>query len=404
MLKVQRLRINMVGPFSEENFDFSVEDGKPDIHIFIGPNGTGKTTILHSIASAFDYFEDGHKEHLSNGFYKRFHTKNKETSDNRYVVVDIGDPAIKGTSEGVYTYKCDRCSYNHQQYVFPFSKQHDNLEKEEKRLFSGNSDLTFYKEAIIAKDISNEQIKFAAFGYSGYRLISSSQIKIENDQTFNPLHLALEFEKKNDENSNISNWMVSTYSKAAIEESHGNKELAAKYRQSLNCLTESIAELTNSEFTFKVKTNPWKVVTKYFDKEVEFDVLPDGLRSILSWMGDLLMRLDYIPWEIDTIPVTHQNIILMLDEIEVHLHPKWQYQILPLTKKIFPNAQIFISTHSPFILNSIDNAKIYKLTTEKGVSKLDEILLSNTGGSISYVYKHILETENRFSDETEITI
>jgi len=194
--------------------------------------------------------------------------------------------------------------------------------------------------------------------------------------------------------------IISRYSKAAIEETHGNKDLATKYKEALNCLIKNIGKLTDNEFTFEIKTNPWKVVIKYFNEEVEFDVLPDGLRSVLSWMGDLLMRLDEIPWENKDIPVNEQDIILFLDEIEVHLHPKWQYQILPLTREIFPNAQIFISTHSPFILNSIDNAKIYKLRTNEGISILDKILLSETGDSYSYIYDNILETTNKFGPNT----
>ena len=71
------------------------------------------------------------------------------------------------------------------------------------------------------------------------------------------------------------------------------------------------------------------------------------------------MRLDAIPWENKSIPITEQKIFLFLDEIEVHLHPTWQYKILGIINNLLPNAQIFISTHSPFIINSIDNAKIY---------------------------------------------
>jgi len=112
------------------------------------------------------------------------------------------------------------------------------------------------------------------------------------------------------------------------------------------------------------------------------------------------MRLDEIPWANKNIPVNHQAIILLLDEIEVHLHPKWQYEILPLTKRIFPNAQIFLSTHSPFVLNSIDNAKVYKLQTANSNSKIDSIVLSNTGDSYSYIFEHILDTTHTFGPST----
>jgi len=404
MIKVRQLYIQNVGPFNGETFDFSVEEGHPDIHIFTGPNGSGKTTILHALASEFDYFENDHKEHLSNLFYKRFHyaENDKREMAKSYAHSILTNKKTEKVIDKVVCYRCEKCGNLHQNYDKTISH---NLRISKRgndyKWDPHSSDLLNYANAIIRKDISNQTFKFAIFGYSGYRLISSTEVKVNQNEDFNPLSLALEFVKKNNENNNISNWIVSRYSKAAIEETHGNKELAQRYKEALNCLINSINDLTNGEFTFEVKTNPWKAIIKYHGKEVEFDVLPDGLRSVLSWMGDLLMRLDAIPWEDSSIPVNHQNIILLLDEIEVHLHPKWQCQILPLTQKIFPNAQIFLTTHSPFIINSIDNAKIHKLTIEDGVSKLDKALFSETGESYNYVYEYILETVNRFGVDTE---
>lgn len=77
------------------------------------------------------------------------------------------------------------------------------------------------------------------------------------------------------------------------------------------------------------------VKTEFCGISLEFDVLPDGLRSILSWLGDLLMRLDAIPWENKSIPITEQKIFLFLDEIEVHLHPTWQYKILGIINNLY---------------------------------------------------------------------
>ncbi len=403
MIKVKQLYLKNIGPFVEQKFDFSVKVGNPDIHIFTGSNGSGKTTILHAIASEFDYFENDHKEHTSNVFYKRFRTSDEDEKEMSlsYAHAILCDISSNKVSDKIVCYKCRSCGNLHQNY----EKTVSNDLKITKigngyRFKPQNIDLENYKNAIIAKDILNKTFKFAAFGYSGYRLITSAKIQIESEQSFNPLYMALEFVKEKNTGFLVSNWIVSRYSKAAIEETHGNKELASRYREALNCLIDSINELTENEYKFEIQTNPWKVVIKYYEKEIEFDVLPDGLRSLLSWLGDLLMRLDEIPWENKSIPVNHQNIILLLDEIEVHLHPKWQYQILPLTSKIFPNAQIFVSTHSPFVLNSIDNATIHKLITQKGESKLDRKLLSQTGDSYSFVYENILETFNEFGYQT----
>ncbi|MFN5849507.1 MAG: AAA family ATPase, partial [Chitinophagales bacterium] len=264
-----------------------------------------------------------------------------------------------------------------------------------------NKDLLSYKSAINAIDLTNKKFSFAAFGYSGYRLLETENIEITDKEKGNPLHLALEFNKRKDDRAfSISNWIASRWSKAAIEEISGNKEGANKIRFAINRLIECINNFTNNDYTIKIETNPWRIGISYCGSILEFDVLPDGLRSILSWLGDLLMRLDAIPWEENSISITEQNIILFLDEIEVHLHPTWQDKILPLLKEILPNAQIFITTHSPFILNSIDNAKIYMLNNENCETRLEKIVLSETGDSYQYVYENILYTKNIFGHET----
>jgi len=410
MLKIKKLLLNNIGPYKNQNFDFSVKKGDPNIHIFLGANGTGKTTILHSLASVFDYFEPDHKEHVSNKIAKRFHffkddEKEMAKSYSHSIIVDDDDRVV----DKIVNYGCKNCGNIHQN----FDKTVANNMSVSK---NGNSyqqnplskDLLYFKRAITAKDLLTKKIKFAAFAYSGYRFIETEKIEFSDKENFNPLHLALEFNKKDKENEKsllLSNWIVSRYSKAAIEETLGNKVKAEKYRNALNKLIESINKLTDNEYSISINTNPWHVGITYCGNNLEFDVLPDGLRSILSWIGDLLMRLDAIPWNNDSISITEQNIILFLDEIEVHLHPNWQYKILPMLKDLLPNAQIFISTHSPFIVNSIDNAKIYLLENHNCIAEMTkEPLLSQTGWSISYVLENIMNAKNQFGYETTIDL
>ncbi len=390
MIKISQLVVKNIGPYQEQTFDFEIKKGHPNIHILTGANGTGKTTLLHALASAFDYFEKGHKEHLSNNFYKRFHffedDSDKTPRSYTHVILRNHNEVL----HEVLCYGCSNCRNIHQNYALDASYE----------LEPSSKDFANYRNAIISKDIHNRKFTFAAFAYSGYRFLKSENIVLDDSQKFNPLHLALEFVKEKDTAFRLSNWIVSRYSKAAIEETLGNKKLADEYRAALNLFIQSINELTNNEYAIKIETSPWKVGITYCGKVLEFDVLPDGLRSILSWLGDLLMRLDEIPWADKTIPITHQNIILFLDEIEVHLHPTWQYKILPLVKNLLPNAQIFVSTHSPFIINSIDNAKVYVLENKDCNTQLTNTILSDTGNSYTYVYDHILHARNLFGFET----
>ena len=53
--------------------------------------------------------------------------------------------------------------------------------------------------------------------------------------------------------------------------------------------------------------------------------------------------------------------LIMIDEIDLHLHPRWQQSILKDLQKAFPNVQFIVTTHSPFVLSSIENSVIYDL-------------------------------------------
>jgi predicted ATP-binding protein involved in virulence len=80
--------------------------------------------------------------------------------------------------------------------------------------------------------------------------------------------------------------------------------------------------------------------------------------------------------------------LLLIDEAENHLHPKWQKRFISTVQRIFPNLQIVVATHSPFIVASVKGARVFVCTTDgkrctvEDVSStyadrpIDEILLS----------------------------
>jgi predicted ATPase len=57
--------------------------------------------------------------------------------------------------------------------------------------------------------------------------------------------------------------------------------------------------------------------------------------------------------------------IVLIDEVELHLHPAWQRIILGKLCEVFPNCQFIVSTHSPVVLSELQNGKIYELSKHK---------------------------------------
>ena len=111
------------------------------------------------------------------------------------------------------------------------------------------------------------------------------------------------------------------------------------------------------------------------------------------------MRLDRIPWQDDT-PVLQRQFLLLLDEVDIHLHPAWQRKVLPLAQRMFPNAQIIASTHSPFVVTSVDDARIITLGFQGQSSIVANVASPQLGVSYSAVLRSIFGIDSEFDIDT----
>lgn len=97
--------------------------------------------------------------------------------------------------------------------------------------------------------------------------------------------------------------------------------------------------------------------------------LSDGYQTMLAWIADLLGHA-FLDRKGEVEPSDMQGIVL-LDEIDLHLHPTWQRRIVPMLKQIFPRLQFIVTTHSPLILAGFDREEIFRLKLEDGLVVLD---------------------------------
>lgn len=94
------------------------------------------------------------------------------------------------------------------------------------------------------------------------------------------------------------------------------------------------------------------------EKAFRFTELSDGFNAVLDIITDLILK---IQGQNSLTRVYNKEGIVLIDEIETHLHLQLQKSILPLLTRLFPNIQFIVTTHSPFVLNSIDSATVYDL-------------------------------------------
>ncbi len=87
-------------------------------------------------------------------------------------------------------------------------------------------------------------------------------------------------------------------------------------------------------------------------------MLSDGVRTMLALVADVARRCASInPQLSDQAPVQTPG-VLIVDEVDMHLHPRWQQQVLGLLQAAFPALQIVVSTHSPHVLSTVDKSSI----------------------------------------------
>ena len=100
-----------------------------------------------------------------------------------------------------------------------------------------------------------------------------------------------------------------------------------------------------------------------------------GYRMVIAWIVDLASRMvERYPESLD--PLSEPAVVLV-DEIDLHLHPKWQRDLIGFLTERFPNAQFVVTAHSPLIVQAADKANIAVLKREG-----DHVVIENSPDTI----------------------
>jgi len=175
-----------------------------------------------------------------------------------------------------------------------------------------------------------------------------------------------------------------------------------------HCLQESfehIRTLTNRIFgladkTHKIRLADFDTKTFYFetptspDRLVRLESMSEGFRSVFVWLFDMIVRA--YDRGVDIRDARNLSGIVMIDEIDNHLHPSWQRRLLPALEEIFPNIQFVYTSHSPFIVQSMKRDHIILLSMEGQGVRASNIRLDGRpcGYEIEKIIELTLDMEN----------
>lgn len=200
----------------------------------------------------------------------------------------------------------------------------------------------------------------------------------------------------------------------ALADSNGKKEKADSIRLWFDKFQDLLKRLFKDDsvkLDFDEDTFKFKILMNNREP-FDFNTLSSGYAAVLDIIVDLILRMTSHTNKVFDFSVPG---IVLIDEIETHLHLELQKEILDFLTTVFPNVQFIVSTHSPFILNSLDNSTIYDLEkhlqVKDGLTNIpysgivegyfDSDTLSKELKDKFERYKALVEKENLTDDDIE---
>lgn len=132
-------------------------------------------------------------------------------------------------------------------------------------------------------------------------------------------------------------------------------------------LLQQIFQDSGLKLEFNYRDYSFRICTE--GKRFKFTEVSDGFAAVLDIVADLILKMQD---DQSLSRVYQKEGIVLIDEIETHLHLELQRVIMPLLTKVFPNIQFIVTTHSPFVLSSMPNAVAYDLEHQQVLDNLTE--------------------------------
>lgn len=166
-----------------------------------------------------------------------------------------------------------------------------------------------------------------------------------------------------------SNARLSDFQEWLLQLDYSQKSGSEKSRkrlQKMHDLVSSDLFPGVTDFDFKKDGNNEHVVVVFAagkDGDVRFEELGFGYQTTLTWLADFCKRMfELYP---DAENPLHEEAVVLVDEIDLHLHPKWQRDLVSTLSKVFPRVQFIVTTHSPHVLQSMADVNLYVLRRDE---------------------------------------
>jgi predicted ATP-binding protein involved in virulence len=377
--------------------------------ILTGKNGSGKTSTLIEINhllmklynNQFQNLQQYYKNILSmenaienqnnqiEFFKQNIKQSNEKISSLNKIILENKDniTLIKQSEDEIITQRNNIESFEHNSasYYSQINEYKQNIEiwKNNIKNFS-KIDINFVNQEYIFQSLNEGSFIMAFF-----------EAKRKNESKVPTGVQKLNIQKKNPTSTNLNQQFIQYLLNLRMEMldamAENEKGEVSKINNWFTNFENSLKELFDNEsLHLKYKKKEFNFKIEYDDKSFGLNELSDGYSAVLSIVTELILRMEaHNSGSYDL-----QGVVL-IDELETHLHVGLQKKIFPFLTKFFPKIQFIITTHSPFILSSLKNVIICDLEKKQ----ITEDLTAYSYESLVDSYFNIDKYSNKVKEE-----
>lgn len=337
----------------------------PDINIFVGNNGSGKSALLDAIAAAmYPYIVEiqlivGEKQDNSPVFQRDLPAKKEGGEQKTQAKFTVSSTSFP---DWTMVYKKPPTENDNKRIEIDFINSRDLINS----LISSGYEL-FYSAIQqqydkLNKDPTSELFIIAY--YKGDRYLTNiADIETISNQSFNRFDALKNAFDATANFTDLVNWFfVREYEE--LREGKNRKDInfelpdLKQIRKAISTIIAPNARVYFSGATSAKLMVEWEMETGE-KRELLLSQLSAGYRNMLALVMDFARRLAQANPDMEN-PLEAEA-ILMIDELDLHLHPTWQQRIIPDLKKVFPNTQIIATTHSPEVVTTVKKNQVWIL-------------------------------------------
>ena len=387
--RIERILLREVGPFHEATFEPLPPTGPGELVLFEGPNGSGKTTILEGIAvligsigTSFALGDTG----VATGPPMRS-LVGRIRGEEPYFTVEFtgGGSAVLWAKHKVVEWR-------------------------------GSPEMLTTLAALEKSAGTNAPTDWAAFAFRGSQpsanLATDGPKRIEREALRGALSFGEVFPASAELGQILVNiyydhlqaWREAEQAKGTPSEPELRRQADAQ-QASLDRFARALTDVLERKVTIEFVPRQRPPVVRFDGEIIPLDLLGEGLRRTLAWLVDLIARLELTPWKDASRSPFDQDFWLLLDEIDQSLHPALQRHILPALRRLFPNARIYATTHSPFVVASAPDGCVFPIRPDPETHRVRGPVAPvklGPGHSLAWAVEEVFDVPSSFVDEETI--